>query len=71
MKKLDKIIYIIIKTLGIIAITIISYIIIFATMSLMDKIEFLEILTDSTIYLILYTIMIKIFIPVILIVAFL
>ena len=69
MKKLDNIIYIIIKTLGIIAITIISYIIIFATMSLMDKIEFLEILTDSTIYLILYTIMIKIFIPVILIVV--
>ena len=69
MKKLDNVIYIIIKTLGIIAITIISYIIIFATMSLMNKIEFLEILTDSTIYLILYSIMIKIFIPVILIVV--
>ena len=69
MKKLDNIIYIIIKILGIIAITIISYIIIFTTMSLMNKIDFLEVLTDLSIYKIFYSITIKMFIPVILIVV--
>ena len=69
MKKLDNIIYIIIKILGIIAITILSYIIIFTTMSLMNKIDFLEVLTDLSIYKIFYSITIKMFIPVILIVA--
>ena len=69
MKKLDNIIYIIIKTLGIIAITILSYIIIFTTMSLMNKIDFLEVLTDLSIYKIFYSITIKMFIPVILIVV--
>ena len=69
MKKLDNIIYIIIKILGIIAITILSYIIIFTTMSLMNKIDFLEVLTDLSIYKIFYSITIKMFIPVILIVV--
>ena len=69
MKKLDNIIYIIIKILGIIAITILSYIIIFTTMSLMSKIDFLEVLTDLSIYKIFYSITIKMFIPVILIVV--
>ncbi len=64
MKKLDNVIYIIIKTLGIIAITIISYFIIFTTMSLMNKIDFLEILTDLSIYKIFYNIIDKMFVPV-------
>lgn len=68
MKKVDKFIYIIIKILGIVAITIISYIIIFQVTVLMYNIEFLDILTDLTIYKIFYDIITKIFIPVILII---
>ena len=49
--------------------TILSYIIIFTTMSLMNKIDFLEVLTDLSIYKIFYSITIKMFIPVILIVV--
>ena len=67
MKKLDNIIYIIIKILGIIAITILSYIIIFTTMSLMNKIDFLEILTDLSVYKVFYNIIEKMFVPVVLI----
>ena len=64
MKKLDNIIYIVIKTLGIIAITIISYFIISTTINLMHKIDFLEILTDLSIYKIFYNIIDKMFVPV-------
>lgn len=64
MKKLDNIIYIVIKTLGIIAITIITYFIISITINLMHKINFLEILTDLSIYKIFYNIIDKMFVPV-------
>lgn len=64
MKQLDNIIYIVIKTLGIIAITIISYFIISTTINLMNKIDFLEILTDLSIYKIFYNIIDKMFVPV-------
>ena len=64
MKKLDNIIYIIIKILGIIAITIITYFIISITINLMHKINFLEILTDLSIYKIFYNIIDKMFVPV-------
>ena len=69
MKKLDNIIYIIIKTLGIIAIAILSYIIISITIYLVHKIDFLEILTDLYIYKIFYNIIEKMFVPVVLIVV--
>ena len=69
MKKLDNIIYVIIKILGIIAITIVSYIIIFTTMSFIDKIDFLKILTDLAIYKIFYDTINAMFIPIILIVV--
>lgn len=69
MKKIDNIIYNIIKILGIIVIAITSYIIIFQIMVLVDNIEFLEVLTDSAIYLTIYSTISKIIFPLILIVA--
>lgn len=70
MKKIDNIIYNIIKILGIIFIAITSYIIIFQIMVLIDNIEFLEVLTNSAIYLTIYSIISRIFFPLVLIVAF-
>ena len=50
MKKSDKVIYIMIKVIGIITIVIISYFIILATMNLMNTTEYSKILIDMNMY---------------------
>lgn len=50
MKKSDKVMYFIIKIIGIIAITVISYFIIFSTMHLMNTTKYSKILIDMNIY---------------------
>lgn len=50
MKKSDKVMYFIIKIIGIIAIAVISYFIIFSTMHLMNTTKYSKILIDMNIY---------------------
>lgn len=57
MKKSDKVMYSIIKIIGIIAIVLISYFIIFSIMHLMNTTEYSKILIDMNIYKTFYTIL--------------
>lgn len=57
LKKSDKVIYTIIKTLGIVTILVISYFFIFGTMSMMNSSEFSKILIDIKVYSAFYKIL--------------